>query len=156
MLSIIHGVTGAYLGTVCPQPLVYVPAAVALHFLEDAVPHWDVGTGMHSGKRQKLTAFLLELIDLGLMVGVVFWLFQKTIPSSWAEVNWPAWIGALAGISVDLVEFPNSFFGWQPALLRPMMKLHDRLHNSAGSVFWGLLPQVLVLGAVIYLSLRLN
>ena len=162
MLSVAHGLTGAYFASLVPdQPLIYIPAAIAFHFLEDAVPHWDFGTGMRSGKKSKLLAYSLEIFDLILMAALIFLLWQHSLADPfysppwtayfWQQIDWPIWLGALAGIVVDLLEFPHSALGLNLPFLKPLHDFHHRIHQSTTNIFFGLLPQVLVIISIIYL-----
>ena len=61
MLSIAHTLTGAFIASKVPDPLVYTPLTLASHYLEDWIPHRDVGTGLSTGRRKPSTAFLFTL-----------------------------------------------------------------------------------------------
>lgn len=154
MLSITHAMTGAYIATLYPEPLFYIPAAMAMHYLEDSVPHWDmaVASKKKSGESVMGKMIILGAVDLLLAAGLIFVVFQGAHwPTSWAEVNWPAWIGAGAGILIDVIEIPNSFFKKQPMLLKPFFKIHRAVHRKIFNFWWGLLPQVLIVGSIIWL-----
>ena len=155
MLSAVHGTTGAFIASLCPgQPWLYLPSAVALHYLEDAIPHWDLGTGMRRASRHRvLITAGLEVFDLLAMFLIIFFLFQKSWPTTWAEINWPVWIGALGGILPDLLESPSSFFHVKLKPLAPFMKLHAKAHSSLALPLYGLLPQLLILISIAYLAL---
>ncbi|MBP7768684.1 hypothetical protein KA082_02515, partial [Candidatus Woesebacteria bacterium] len=66
MLSIPHALTGAFIASKFSNPLIYIPAAIAAHYLQDWIPHWDVGTGLSKGTRKRSTAIMLELVDLAI------------------------------------------------------------------------------------------
>ena len=156
MLSVAHGLIGAYVASLFPeQPLIYLPVAIGLHFVADAVPHWDVGTGLSTGKKSVFQAYSNEIIDLAFTFGLVFILWQKEIPTSWDQVNWPIWLGALAGLLIDFLEFPCSALGWNniPGL-KQVQKVHHWAHRSTTKKFFGLFPQVLVIGVIIILTLK--
>jgi hypothetical protein len=53
MLSIAHGSTGALIASKIPNPFISFPIILASHFLEDRIPHWDVGQGLTEGKKKK-------------------------------------------------------------------------------------------------------
>lgn len=144
MLSIPHALTGAFIASKLPYPVVYIPMAFGMHYLQDWTPHWDVGTGLSNGKRKKSTAILLEFVDLGIAVGLIYWFF-KSAP---ADNQMHIWLGALSGITPDLIEAPRNFLGWEPEFLKPLNKIHGGFHNSTPKIIFGLIPQLIVILAI--------
>lgn len=139
-MSIAHGLTGAFLATKLGHPVLYFPAALAAHYLEDWIPHWDVGTGLSTGKRTRTTAIVLEIFDLAVTGGLI-WLF-------WHDLGWSglltASLGCFAALLPDFLEAPRNFLRWEPAWLKPINNLHNSFHHSTFSMVLGLLPQVMV------------
>ncbi|MCL2110386.1 hypothetical protein FWH30_02285 [Microgenomates group bacterium] len=155
MLSVTHGLTGAYLGSLFPQaPYIYLPAAFILHFVEDAIPHWDFGTGMRSGKRHKLTTILLEIFELFLLAVIIFFLWQKSLPTSPSQIYWPVWLGAFSGILMDILEAPRNFLHQGLPSLGPISWIHKKVHTSTPHILWGAIPQLLIISAIIFLALH--
>ncbi len=146
MLSISHGVTGAFIATKLPHPLLFIPLILASHYLEDWIPHWDVGTGLSTGKRKRSTAILLEFGDLALTAGLVFFFWRSFGPST----LWLAGLGAFIGLIPDFCEAPRNFLKWEPFFLKPLNKFHNSFHHSIPNMVVGLTPQFIVL-AVIWL-----
>jgi hypothetical protein len=147
MLSISHSVTGAFIATHLPNPLLYVPLIFAAHYLEDWIPHWDVGTGLSNGTRNKHTAMKLELIDLALTAILIFlfWQYGRT------TLNMNAWMGAGVALIPDFLEAPRNFLKSEPGPIKPMNKIHGFFHHSTPNVWLGLLPQIVVVAAVFLL-----
>ena len=145
MLSIAHGLTGAFLATQLSHPLLFIPACLAAHYLEDWIPHWDIGTGLSTGKRNKLTAIGLEIVELGITAGLIYWFW-----GSKTEVLILAGAGAFCALIPDFLEAPRNFLGWEPGILKPFNDFHHRFHHSTTNVILGLSPQVLI-GFVIFL-----
>lgn len=147
MLSVAHGVAGAYVATKVPNPFLAVIIILGLHYLGDWLPHWDVGTGLSNGKRKKGAAFWLELLDLGLTLGLVilFWQVGEK------EIAWPAYWGALVGILPDLINAPKTFLKWEPRFMKPLSDFHQAFHHSTPHKLFGLLPQVLLLILIYFL-----
>ena len=77
MLSIPHALTGAFIASKVPYPLVYIPLTLACHYLQDWMPHWDVGTGLSTGKRKRSTAILLELVDLAITAVLIYFFWSN-------------------------------------------------------------------------------
>lgn len=147
MLSIAHGSTGALIASKIPNPFISIPLVIAAHFAEDRVPHWDVGTGITSGRKSKKQAFLQELFfDFPLSALLVYFLFQAGRP-----FYWQAWLGWFVGLLPDFLEFPLVFLNIRIGPLDQLAKLHEYFHHSIKSKFWGLLPQFFVILLVILL-----
>lgn len=147
MLSIPHSLTGAFIASKLPHPLLYVPLTVGMHYLCDWIPHWDVGTGLSSGKRKRSTAILLEFVDLGITAVLIYWFFFDG-PSSAVSLSDPRtvhiWMGALMGIAPDLVEAPRNFLKWEPWFIKPLNDIHGAFHHSTPNMLVGLTPQVVL------------
>jgi hypothetical protein len=147
MLSIPHSLTGALIASKLPHPLLYVPLILAMHYLQDWIPHWDVGTGLSTGKRKRSTAIILEIIDLSISVALIYYLFG----SHSSELQIHIWVGALLGITPDLIEAPRNFLRWEPSIIKPLNQLHHSLHHSTHYLMIGLAPQVLVVAVIWFL-----
>ncbi len=147
MLSIPHALTGAFVATSLPHPLVYAPIALGFHYLQDWTPHWDFGTGLSTGKRKRSTAILLEIGELVVTFGLIYVLFQKGNTS----IQYHAWLGALLGILPDLLEAPRNFLRWEPPFLKPLNEFHGLFHHSTHHKLLGLLPQVITISVIVWL-----
>jgi len=141
MLSIAHSATGAFIAAAIPNPLISTPLIFASHYVEDWVLHWDVGTGLSSGRKKPADAFKHELIDLALTGAFIFVFFQF----SHQGINYQAWYGAFVALIPDFLEAPRNFFKWEPAWLKPINKFHGRFHHSTPDMVKGLLPQIALL-----------
>lgn len=151
MLSISHTLTGAFLAVTLQHPALYVPAVLASHYLEDWFPHWDVGTGLSSGKRKRSTAIILELGELVLSFGLLVWVFQL----GHSSIVWNAWIGAFLGLLPDFMEAPRNFLRWEPAWLKPLNDLHHTFHHSTPNILLGLTPQIVLWGVIAWLAQKI-
>lgn len=140
MMSIPHALTGAFIANTIPEPIIYAPTAFCMHFLEDWVPHWDVGTGLSTGKRKRSTAILLELVELSATVGLIWLFFQR----GHETIQYHVWLGGLMGIMPDLLEAPHNFLKWEPKFLKPLSRIHQFFHNSTPNMTLGLAPQVIL------------
>jgi hypothetical protein len=153
MLSIPHSLVGAYIASKLPSPILYVPLTLGMHYLCDWIPHWDVGTGLSVGKRKRSTAILLEIIDLALTIGIIYWFFFKDFgkPVDFnVAYSIHIWTGALMGIAPDLVEAPRNFLKWEPRFIKPLNAFHGNFHHSTPNVMIGIVPQI-ILVVVIWL-----
>ncbi len=144
MLSISHSLTGAFIASKLPSPILFIPLIFASHYLEDWIPHWDVGTGLSNGKRSRRAAILLEFGELAITFGLVYWFFQ----AGHTEINWLAWTGAFVGLIPDFLEAPRNFLKWEPGFIKPLNKVHAMFHHSTPNIAFGLAPQVLVVAFI--------
>jgi hypothetical protein len=140
MLSISHTLTGAFLAVTLQNPFLFIPVVLASHYLEDWFPHWDVGTGLSSGRRKRTTAIILEFVELGISFALLFLIFQVGRD----EVQYLAWFGAFLGLLPDFLEAPRNFLRWEPAWLKPINDLHQAFHHSTPNILRGLAPQIVL------------
>jgi hypothetical protein len=147
MLSVSHAATGAFIASKLPHPLLYIPLAIGLHFLEDWIPHWDAGTGLTNGNRTRRAAFVLGLIDLFAAAGLVYFFWQAGQTSLQTHV----WVGALAALSPDLVGAPKMFLGIEFKFMKKFHAFHEYVHTSTPQILIGLLPQALLIGVIWFL-----
>jgi hypothetical protein len=139
MLSISHSLTGAFIARYLPDPTLYVPLTLGSHYLEDWIPHWDVGTGLSVGKRKRSTAIMLELCELAITVGLVYWYWQANSPETWQIP-----VAAFIALIPDFMEAPRNFLKWEPFFLKPFNAFHHSFHHSTPNMLVGLLPQFLL------------
>ena len=147
MLSVAHAATGALIASKLPPPALYIPLAIGAHYLEDWTPHWDVGTGLTNGTRTKRTAFILEIFDLILTIGVIYFFWQNSAATWQTHI----WVGALAGLTPDLIATPKIFLNWQLSILEPFNAFHESFHHSIPKIAMGLLPQIILLVVIWFL-----
>lgn len=140
MLSISHSLTGSLIAVTMPQPWLYIPVIFASHYIEDWIPHWDVGTGLSRGTRKRSTAIFLELVELGITAILIYLFFQ----AGKTEINWLAWIGGFVALIPDFIEAPRNFLRWEPWFFKPLNDLHGAFHHSTPNVLFGMLPQVIL------------
>lgn len=144
MLSIPHALTGSFIASKLPHPALYIPLALAMHYLQDWIPHWDVGTGLSNGTRLKSTAIKLEVIDLAITVGLIYWFWQAKEPT----VLYHIWLGGFVGLLPDFLEAPRNFLKWEPAFLKPFNNFHHNFHHSTPQILYGLLPQIAIVTSI--------
>lgn len=141
MLSVSHAATGAFIATKLPHPALYIPLILASHYLEDWIPHWDVGTGLSNGTRSRKTAFILELVDLAVALLLVYFFWQ----AGQSVINYHAWIGVFISLTPDFFEAPRNFLRSEPWFLQKINQFHGWFHHSIPRVAVGLLPQIVLL-----------
>lgn len=149
MLSISHAVTGAFIAVKVGNPALAIPLILLSHYLEDAIPHWDVGTGMTKGVKSPLLALKHEFFDLALAGLLVLAFYPSAIPyiqdAKFHLLNYtPIW-GAFLGLLPDFLEAPRNFAKLKPTWLKPISRFHHSFHHSIPRVIDGLAPQILLL-----------
>ena len=148
MLSISHGPSGAFIASKIPNPLISVPLCIAIHFFEDAIPHWDVGQGMNKKTKSKKAAFIQELTwDFPLSIVIVYIFFQY----GHSTIQYQAWLGWFAALLPDFLEFPYVFLGWRFRPISDLARLHAYFHRSTAKKLLGLAPQIITLGLIFLL-----
>lgn len=149
MLSISHAATGAFIATKLGNPYLAIPLILLSHYLEDAVPHWDAGTGLGSGKKTRRAAFIHGVIDL-VIAGLIVLAFYPSVIHDVQYLTFsvlslaPIW-GAFAGLLPDFIEAPRNFWKYEPSWLKPINKFHHSFHHSIPSMLDGLAPQIILL-----------
>jgi hypothetical protein len=148
MLSVSHGLTGALIAEKIPNPLIAIPFILASHYLEDWILHWDVGTGLTSGKRKRRDAIILEIGDLILTGILILVIFQ----SGHTTIQWPVYWGSFVALVPDFLEAPRNFLHFNPGWLKPINDFHHGFHHSTPDMLLGLLPQLIVLALILALK----
>lgn len=149
MLSISHAVTGAFIAVKVSNPIIAVPLILLSHYLEDAIAHWDVGTGLSKGLKSRQLAITHEVFDLVFAAILIFIFFPTSIPSiqnsQLTIMDYaPIWGGFVALIP-DLLEAPRNFLKYEPSWLKPINRFHNSFHHSIPRIADGLFPQFLLL-----------
>lgn len=149
MLSIAHAAAGAFIATKLHNPLLSGPIIIGVHFLQDYIPHWDLGQGLTKKLKSRHAAFFQELItDFPLSILFVFFLYQ----SNTTTINFDAWYGWFMALLPDFLEFPYLFLNMKFFPIKQIAQLHNRFHHSTPEKWNGLWPQILVLLLVLYFA----
>lgn len=156
MLSISHAATGAFIAVKVGNPYIAIPLILASHYAQDAVPHWDVGTGLGNGSKSRRSALLGEIPDIILAGILVLAMYPYAIsvlthpldlPSTiyhLSPVLTPIW-GAFFGLVPDFLEAPRNFWKSEPWFLSWVNRFHHMFHHSIPRPLDGLAPQFLLL-----------
>ncbi len=147
MLSISHALTGAFVAVKLTHPLIYTPVAIASHYFEDWIPHWDVGTGLTNGLRTRRTAFIFGLVELIVGLGLVVWFWYP----AGNEILIRALLGSFLGLLPDFLTAPKTFLKLQLPLLKTLDGFHKQMHHSVASIWFGLTPQIILWGLLWWL-----
>ncbi len=150
MLSISHAVTGAFIAVKVSNPAFSIPLILLSHYLADAVPHWDAGTGLGNGSKTRHAALVHGIIDLALAGILVLIFYNPEFPlvpnlASASVRNLAPYWGAFFGLLPDFLESPRNFLTWEPAILKPINAFHHSFHHSIPRMWDGLAPQIILL-----------
>jgi hypothetical protein len=147
MLSISHALTGGFIAAKLSHPVLFIPLTLASHYLEDWIPHRDVGTGLSTGRRKKSTAIILELGELAITVGLIYVFWQR----GQAEIQWHIWLAGFVALVPDFLEAPKNFLNWDPWFLKPFNDFHHSFHHSTMNWVVGLTPQIILVAMIWFL-----
>lgn len=147
MLSITHIAAGTAVASLLPHPAIFIPTAFALHFVGDALPHWDCGVGLENKTKSKKAAVLQELLELSLSVLFVWVTYMHSDISTLY-----LFLAGIAAILPDLIAAPANFLHIKISLLNPINKFHDKFHSSTSNMIIGLTPQLIFLFGVYLLG----
>jgi hypothetical protein len=113
-----HALTGALIGLIVHDPLIAIPAAIASHFVCDAIPHFDKSNKVSEDAWLKSSKFKrILLLDTSLCVALVLSLLILS-PEHWILAS----VCAFFATSPDLLWFGryrkvNKNKQWKPNLL---------------------------------------
>ncbi len=141
MLAASHALIGASLAKIIPNPYLAIPLNLALHFVGDLFPHWDLHT--RETKRSKTKVVVLSLTDasIGYLLG---WLiFGRDVPFYYLVLM--MFIAQLP----DWIEAPYRIFGWNFPPFSTVKKLQSRLHHKL-QLPWGLIWQIAAVAGFVF------
>ena len=145
MLVAPHFLIGTAIAVYAPEAGPAALAAITSHFVLDSIPHRDTIGTTHIN----LGNIVMEIFDITITALIFWWI----VP---AHLRGYALLVGGAAILPDLLAIPSWF--WPQLYRLPVInQLHswhvDYLQDRNGSLhwFWGLLPQVLIILAVIWL-----
>lgn len=146
MLSIAHATTGALIAVKITNPYLSIPLILASHYILDAIPHWDAGTGLSNGTRTPKQAFLAEIPDILIAGLLIIFFFQNGKPLDLGTLSGsaPYW-GGFLGLLPDFLEAPRNFLRYEPKFLKPFNQFHHSVHHSTPNKLKGLTPQIILL-----------
>src|SRR4030042_567742 len=144
MLSTTHSLASALIVSRIPSPFISFPLVIIVHYIMDATPHWDTGSGLTHGTKTKKKAIIDTLIDLAVAASTVFLVFQLG-----EKFSIKLWTGVILGISPDLIEAPALFLDYRPFPIKQLEEFHNSFHRRLKFPY-GLIPQLFLI-AIIFL-----
>jgi hypothetical protein len=133
MRAINHALTGALIGLTIGEPLVAVPAALASHYVCDAIPHYGSGLPKQEDIRSLLFKRLLYA-DAVLCLTLVL-LLGINKPPHWELAG----VCAFAAVAPDLLSFnryakTNAHKKWRPGAYTTFAQAIQWFERPIGAV----------------------
>lgn len=147
MTATAHALVGGALAASISNPALGIGLAAISHPLLDLIPHWDFGTNWR--KKTKLKLFVESVFDLSLGVGLTYLLFLPRVDF------WYLTLAIFAAEFWDMMEVPYWFLKWKFPPFSTIYNIQSKMQNKL-DLPWGLVLQILVVGIVISLSLRIH
>lgn len=147
MTATAHAILGTVIAAKIGNPIFAVPIALASHFAADLIPHWDVGTNRHKKTKKKLIIESASDVLLSFVVsyGIIFFIFPQT------DFFYAFLILIIAQLP-DWLMAPYYFFGIREF---KWAYLIGKNINKDLDLPWGLINQIAILAAVVYLAKNL-
>lgn len=148
MLETPHVAIGAAIATKIPNPFIAIPLAFASHFVLEAVPHWNPHIVTETKKFGYPTkkSVVIIVIDSTLALILGSFIAYQALPNTGHAVTILA--ASFASVLPDLIEFPYFFLKTKINLPKSWVDFHRSLQEHA-TPLWGLLTQLLIVGAAI-------
>lgn len=145
MIITAHMIAGGVAGEVVQSSFLAFALGIVLHFILDAVPHFD--NLLDEGERWNYKQVLFLIFDVILLFVLSFYVLK--LPFSLKFFNTPFFYGALGGIFPDILDnvpfwqgiFQRSKWG------RKIHYFHDKIQLKNVNPFFGLLTQAIVIYA---------
>ncbi len=144
MTATSHALIGASIASIISNPIIGLPIAFASHFAADLVPHWDAGTNHR--KKTKLKLAVESAFDVILGFALVFLIFRNLASPTYL------FFMVIAAQLPDWLKTPSDIFGLDIPPFSWMDYLSHKLQNRM-QLPWGLVTQIVVVGAIVALSL---
>jgi hypothetical protein len=145
MLLTPHTIVGVAVGASVANPYIAVPISIFLHFMGDAVPHWDFFSNTTKEERLKGWRPIAVMADLVLAVGIGL---TVTLYALWV-LKEPAlalniFLCGIAAVLPDALEAPYIYMQKNTGFLKLLTGLQSRMQFQA-PLPWGIITQLIVI-----------
>jgi hypothetical protein len=145
MLLTPHTMVGVAIGATVPNPYAAVPLSLGMHFLGDAVPHWDFYSNTSREERLKGWRPIAVMADLILAVGIgltavlfALWVLQDQA----LALN--IFLCGIISVLPDALEAPYIFMGKETGFVGMLTKIQRKIQFQA-PLPWGIITQLVVM-----------
>ncbi len=141
-----HAIIGTVIAAKIGNPALAIPIALASHFLADALPHWDTGTNREKKSKTRFVAETFIDIAAGFILSwiLIVWLFPST------NLLY-VFIVIIVSQLPDWLTAPYLFLNWNFPPFTWIYELQKKF-DTEKQLPWGLINQVVVLIAIIFLA----
>ena len=139
MTSISHALIGAAIAAKVTDPVTAGCIAFGVHFLCDAIPHWDLGTNWRL--RPRLVTGTLAITETLVALFATFFIFKHLVPNQLVLA-----ITITASLLPDWLEAPYYLLmPHPPKFFYYMYKIQSKLHSRMQAP-WGVITQIVTVG----------
>lgn len=151
MLLTPHTLMGIAVASAIPNPYISVPISFVLHFVGDAIPHWDFFTYTQKEERRKGWRTIAVMADLiiGVALGIGFVLYALWVKND-PSLSLNIFLCGVISVLPDALEGPYIYMDNEPKILQPLTKLQRRIQFPI-PLPWGMLTQAVVVVAALLL-----
>jgi hypothetical protein len=148
MLETPHVLVGAAIAAKIPNPWIAIPLAFASHFVLETVPHWNphlnTETEKYGHPTNKSTVVTAIDATTALISGSI--IAYTALPNLAQAATILA--ASFFAVLPDLLEGPYFFLNIRKQWMVRWIKFQKSLQEDT-TVFWGLITQLLIIGATI-------
>lgn len=142
MTSISHALIGAALAAKISNPVLVAPIAFAVHFVCDAIPHWDLGTNWRL--RPKQTTAALAILETIIAVFGTYLIFKNFVPQG------ALMVAIVFSLLPDWLEAPYYIFMPKaPKFFYYCYKIQSIIHSRMQFPM-GLITQIITVGLFLW------
>jgi hypothetical protein len=149
MLTASHSITAGAIGMAIGDPVLAFLLGIVIHFLLDAIPHWDTTDEGELTFRQWAVVFF----DLFIALAIIFLLIRPEI--SWRS---PFIWGAIGGVLPDFFDlnplWKNAFR--RTVIGKQMHYYHEKIQKKSAPMMLGIAVQVFFIAVFSALAVALN
>ena len=146
MLETPHVILGAAIATKIGNPWIAIPLAFASHFFLDKVPHWNPHTYTETVKNggPSKSTIKIAISDALLSLAVGLGIAYSALPNRALAMTIIAC--CLASVLPDVSKYPFFLFkNLRHGIYKKWVDYERKMQVQVESVFWGIVPQVLII-----------
>ena len=139
MTSVSHALIGAAIAAKITDPVTAGCVAFGVHFLCDAIPHWDLGTNWRL--RPRTVTGTLAIIETLVALAGTFIIFQNLVANQLTLT-----MSIIASLLPDWLEAPYYLLmPHPPKVFYYMYKVQSKIHSRLQAP-WGVVTQIVTVG----------
>lgn len=149
MLEIPHVLLGAAIATKVGNPYIAIPLAFLSHFVLDKVPHWNPHINSETKKYGKPSKKSTNIIIVDASIALIWGslIAEKALPNITLATS--ILLCCFAAALPDIIEIPYFYFKKRDGYLKKWIPSQKSWQTDT-TPFWGLLTQVITVGASLW------